>query len=69
MQDLRMIFERALEKDSRVRIIYAGSSGFTERKLRVISMDDSGVSAYCYLRRQKRKFLFANILSAQICDD
>ena len=68
MQDLKMIFERALHNDSRVIIIYEGADGFTERKIRVISFDDASVSAYCYLRRQKRKFLFKNILSAQICE-
>jgi len=68
MQDLKMIFERALLNDSRVIMIYEGRDGFTERKVRVISVDDTGVSAYCYLRRGKRKFLYKNILSAQICE-
>ena len=58
------ILKVSLESNRIVTIIYSGSSGISERNVKVMEMQDDKVKAYCYLRKQVRYFKKENILSA-----
>jgi predicted DNA-binding transcriptional regulator YafY len=48
-----------------IDIIYLDRSGhFTKRRIRIISVSESTVKAYCYTRRAVRTFTAENILAA-----
>jgi len=49
-----------------VEIMYDGENGFSQRRIRVIQIDEGTAIAYCYLRKGRRKFKIDHILSAQI---
>ncbi|WP_404461713.1 hypothetical protein [Sutcliffiella horikoshii] len=47
-----------------IEIIYMSKSGsITQRSLLVLDMNKNKVTAFCYLRNQKRTFLLDSILS------
>lgn len=54
----------ALEKGQKVRIIYNGEKGCSERTVKVLGIDGEKADCYCYLRRRRRSFLLDRILSA-----
>jgi len=48
-----------------LEIVYMAHDGAcTKRTVKVISADEHGVLAYCYLRKQIRRFTKENILAA-----
>jgi len=65
-EDLERLFARALKEDRRLEIVYESNNVFTQRRIKVIELKENTVTAYCYLRRQKRSFKWEQILSAQI---
>jgi predicted DNA-binding transcriptional regulator YafY len=51
-----------------VEIIYIAKTGvITHRIISVLHVQDTSIIAYCHLRRTKRTFLLANILSFSPC--
>ncbi|WP_226683381.1 hypothetical protein [Sutcliffiella horikoshii] len=47
-----------------IEIIYMSKDGsITQRSLLVLDISKNNVTAFCYLRNQKRTFLLENILS------
>ncbi|MGD6780705.1 hypothetical protein [Sutcliffiella horikoshii] len=47
-----------------IEIIYMSKDGsITQRSLLVLDINKNNVTAFCYLRNQKRTFLLENILS------
>ena len=66
MTDIERVFLKAIENDERVRIIYETDKGITERTVRPISMQDGEVYAYCYLRRNRRRFKLSSVLGAAL---
>lgn len=63
---LRKTLLMALEQERRICMIYESGGKYTERTVRVIELREDAVYAYCYLRRKRRLFKLANILSAQL---
>jgi predicted DNA-binding transcriptional regulator YafY len=48
-----------------IEMIYMDASGrLTQRHVRVVSVQDARLVAFCYLRREVRCFVIANILGA-----
>jgi predicted DNA-binding transcriptional regulator YafY len=58
------ILKASEERDLIITIIYSGSSGITERNIKVLDIHENRVKAYCYLRKQIRYFNRESILSA-----
>lgn len=58
------ILKASQERDLIITIIYSGSSGITERNIKVLEIHENRVKAYCYLRKQVRYFSRESILSA-----
>lgn len=65
---IKKILTLAREKDKPVIIMYMSKKEITRRKIRVLSVDEHRVYAYCYLREKNRFFLFENMLSVQFCE-
>lgn len=65
-EEIKKILIRALKEEKRLEIIYESGGVFTQRKIKIIDLEDSTATAYCYLRKQKRTFKIKQILSAQI---
>ena len=63
---LRKTLLMALEQERRICMIYESGGKYTERTVRVIELREDAVYAYCYLRRTRRLFKLANILSSQL---
>lgn len=55
----------SLEKNKIIRIIYDNKGIITERDIRVLSIKDDKIIAFCYLRKSKRTFIIENILAAE----
>jgi len=58
------ILKASKESGRTITIIYSGSTGISERNIKVLDIIEDRVIAYCYLRRQVRYFKTGNILSA-----
>lgn len=58
------IIKTSQERSWIVKIIYSGSSGISERNIKVLEIQDNKIKAYCYLRKQVRYFKKDSILSA-----
>lgn len=58
------ILKASQERGWIITIVYLGSSGISERNIRVLEINEDRVKAYCYLRKQVRYFKNGNILSA-----
>ncbi len=57
----------SLETGRTIMIIYHRDSRFTEREIRVTGIGSDYVTAYCYLRNQRRTFRKDKILAAAFC--
>ncbi len=64
MNDVQQTVLKAIELNKRVKIIYQGEKGFSERVVRPFKIENGELHAYCYLRKANRKFRMTNILSA-----
>ncbi len=62
---IEYFIKKSLEDNKMIRIVYDNKGIITERDIRVLSMKDDRISAYCYLRESKRIFLMENILAAE----
>lgn len=58
------ILRASLERGRVITIIYLGSTGISERDIKVMELQDDRIKAYCYLRKQVRYFKLDSILSA-----
>lgn len=58
--------KRSFNEKAIIRIIYDNKGIITEREIRVISIDDDKVVAFCYLRNAKRTFKKDKILAADL---
>jgi coproporphyrinogen III oxidase-like Fe-S oxidoreductase len=61
------ILKASLERDMIVTIMYQKGNEITRRNIKVLSIDNEHVKAYCYLRKENRVFRKKNILSAAFC--
>ncbi len=58
------VFSNSLENKEKIMIYYIDSkSQVTQRIIRVVEMQENSILAYCYYRKQVRKFKLENILS------
>ena len=61
------ILIRGLENQQPIELIYMGADGkLSQRIIRVLSITDIHVKAFCYSKRKLRTFRKENILSGQI---
>ncbi|SHI67230.1 hypothetical protein SAMN02745751_00754 [Dethiosulfatibacter aminovorans DSM 17477] len=58
--------KKSLHEKAIIRIIYDNKGVITEREIRVLSIDDDKIVAFCYLRNAKRTFKKDKILAADI---
>ena len=58
------ILRASLDRELIVTIMYIKDTEITMRNIKVLSMDEDHIKAYCYLRKQNRVFKKENILSA-----
>ncbi|WP_051353175.1 hypothetical protein [Thalassobacillus devorans] len=59
------ILSRARENGKIIELIYfSKENDFTHRFVKVLSVNEEEILAFCYTRRQVRRFKKANILSA-----
>lgn len=49
-----------------IEIIYHGSQGITQRKIKVLRMDEHKITAYCYTKKGIRSFKLDAILGASL---
>ena len=62
---LEYVLNNSLAEHKIITIMYLGKSEkITQRKIKVIKIEDGDVEAYCYLRHQIRHFKKSGILSA-----
>ncbi|QQZ07852.1 hypothetical protein [Heyndrickxia vini] len=62
------IFQYALNTGQKLEIIYISKlNQFSQRKIKVLSVGEDSISAFCYLRNNRRVFKLENILSVEIC--
>jgi len=59
----------SLRNKAIINIIYHSSSGITQRKIKVISIHDETITAYCYTKKNIRTFKIESILGASIEHD
>lgn len=60
----RGLLTRAAESREPLEMIYQSKSGsLTQRTVKILEVGKGQFLAYCYLRRQRRMFTIANILS------
>lgn len=58
------VWRRALEEKQKLELIYMADKGkISQRVIRVVSIKEETVLAYCYTRKTVRSFKLVNILS------
>lgn len=59
------LFNRSLQHKEKIMIFYIDSNNVvTQRIVRVISINDDSIVAFCFYRKKVRTFKLNNILSA-----
>lgn len=59
------LFHRSMENKEKIIIFYIDrNNNITQRVIRVISIEDGYIVAFCYWRKKVRSFTMDNILSA-----
>ncbi|RWR11183.1 hypothetical protein [Siminovitchia fortis] len=62
---MKQVFERAAMSKGNVEIIYMSSNRqFTKRIIKVLSISNTVIQAYCYQKHSFRTFKIENVLSA-----
>jgi len=61
------ILKASLDRGWIITIIYQKGNIITKRNIKVLSIDNNTIKAYCYLRGQVRIFQRQNILAAELC--
>ncbi|WP_281659141.1 hypothetical protein [Halobacillus sp. Cin3] len=58
------ILKRALDNKQKLELIYIANEGnISQRVIRVVSIKEGTILAYCYTRKTVRSFKLANFLS------
>ncbi|QBP06963.1 hypothetical protein [Virgibacillus phage Mimir87] len=61
---MKKLFNRSVQRKERIMIFYIDSNNnVTQRIIKVISIEESSVIAFCYYRKKVRTFKLSNILS------
>jgi predicted DNA-binding transcriptional regulator YafY len=61
---MKILLRKALETKEPTRIFYMDKKGnVSERIIRIESIKEEQIRAYCFYRKQNRTFLIGNILS------
>lgn len=61
---MKGILLRAASNCEMLEMIYQDSKGnISQRRVKVLSMNNESFRAYCYARRQQRTFIIRNVLS------
>ncbi|TYO72072.1 transcriptional regulator [Rossellomorea marisflavi] len=60
------LITRSLNEGINIDIIYFDGECFTKRKIRVHSLTENAVEAYCYLRKAPRTFKTYGILAVSL---
>lgn len=61
---MKGLFIRSIEHKEKIVIVYMDSNNkMTQRYIRVLKVDESKITAYCYYRKRIRTFKMDNILS------
>lgn len=61
---MNVLLRRALESGEVLEMIYISDKGeISQRRVKVLGISDSSITAYCMLRNKRRTFKLANILS------
>lgn len=61
---INYFIKRSYEDNKIIRIIYDNKGNLTERDIRVLSINEETIIAFCYLRNTKRTFYIKKILAA-----
>lgn len=62
---MKGLFDRSMKSNETIMIFYIDKeNSVTQRYIRVISIHEDFLTAYCYWRKQVRHFKLENILSA-----
>ncbi|WLR54824.1 hypothetical protein LC048_20885 [Mesobacillus subterraneus] len=63
---MKGMLERARESGDTYEMIYQSNDGvLSQRKVKILSVNELTIKAYCYLKQQPRIFSLANILSIE----
>lgn len=61
---MKGIILRAVSNGEMLEMIYQDNKGnISQRRVKVLSVNDESFRVYCYSRRQQRTFLMRNVLS------
>lgn len=59
------LLKQALEQQSPISIIYERNNTFSQRKIKIIKLNEDTIWAYCYYRKDFRQFKLKHILSVE----
>lgn len=62
---MEYILKSSLDAHRTVNIVYQKNNVITQRKVKILKIEDNYIEAYCYLRKQIRHFKKENILAAK----
>ena len=57
------LLKQAFEQHTPISIIYKKNNSFSQRKIKIIRLNEDTVWAYCYFRQDYRQFKIDHILS------
>ena len=61
---MKGLLKRAVVNGEVLEMIYLNTKGeISQRRIKVIKLNDDSFSAYCFTRKQQRTFKISNILS------
>ncbi|MED5102422.1 hypothetical protein P9858_20030 [Niallia circulans] len=61
---MKGLLKRAVMNGEVLEMIYLNTKGeISQRRIKVIKLNDESFSAYCFTRKQQRTFKISNILS------
>jgi hypothetical protein len=58
------ILKASFDRSITISIMYQKGNEITQRKIKVLAIEDNCIKAFCYLRNERRVFKIENILSA-----
>jgi predicted DNA-binding transcriptional regulator YafY len=61
---MKGLLKRAAESKEVLEMIYLNTKGeISQRRIKVIKLNEESFSAYCFTRKQQRTFKISNVLS------
>jgi predicted DNA-binding transcriptional regulator YafY len=64
---MNLMLRLSLEQEVPLEMIYLSKNGaITQRRIKVLQIQNGYIRAYCYLRKMNRTFKIDDILSAQL---